>query len=111
MHDDTEKQLADFAAKVEKNYEAFYGPRALRRIEPRPAVARSLWLVVVCRLREWWRIRRIKKMASDARRRMNSYTPEQRAELYRRAMETIDGAKPTDNIPVRHEGAQPRSCL
>lgn len=33
MNDDTKQRLAAFAAKVEKNYEAFYGESALRPAE------------------------------------------------------------------------------
>jgi hypothetical protein len=41
MHDDTDQKLADFAAKVEKNHEAFYGESVSRPPEGSPALARS----------------------------------------------------------------------
>lgn len=40
MHDDTKQRQAEFAAKVEKNYEAFYGESVGRPPEESPAVAR-----------------------------------------------------------------------
>lgn len=43
------------------------------------------------RLRDYFIHRRTMKMCNEARARMNTYTPEQRAELGKRAMEIING--------------------
>lgn len=102
----TPKQTRELFANLRRlQREQIAEAESARRLsKARPALARWHWLVVVWRLLDWWRIRRVNKMCREARRRMNSYTPEQRQELYERALKTINSAQPPDNIPGSETG-------
>lgn len=68
--------------------------------KPSNGVAVALWRLVR-RWREWRQHRRIMKACGESRRRMNTYTREQREELHRRAMEIINTGRvePPSNTP------------